>query len=191
MRAAAAFAALLLPACAPAAPQIPDSSPCEGNSAPFIGNLSLDSACVVGADLIDCLTPEGQDLIDAGEESACSLTILFQWADPGVAGAADPPNMVGGMISAELSIAQFNSLWISDVEDGAPVDDRLWAPVDRAATQGEFGMVLYPEEILSYHSPATINLRVRDACDAESNNIGCRYLLGTGEWIDCVPPASE
>lgn len=187
----ALLAGLLLAACAPPAPQIPAPLGCEDNTPPFIGNLTMDSTCEVGEPVVDCGSEEGQDAIEAGEEPIWSLIVGFLYADPGVEGAGDPPNMVGGMISGELSLGQFTSFWLYDPVDFNPGEDPTYVPVDREATSGELLLpILIPEIRVDYYSPATINLRVRDGCDVPSNEIGCRYLMGTGEWLNCVPPAA-
>ncbi len=184
------LAAVLLAACAPPAAQVPGAVECEGNSAPFIGNLTMNSICTVGEAGEDCFTTTGQEQLDAGEEAVWSLTISFLWADPGVDGAGDPTNMVGGMISGEVSIMPFSSLWLVDQTDVVIPEDSAWYPIDPDASQGEILLpAIVPDVAMEFRSPVNVNFRVRDACDFESNNIECSYLMGTGEWIDCQPPA--
>lgn len=177
-------------ACAPtnsALPPIPEE--CIDNTPPFIGNLVTSSTCVVGANALTCGTPEAEEAILQGEEPVWELHTTFRWADPGEKDAGDDPNMVGGMISGENSIQQFSSLWLYDPLDFTPNEGDPYAAVERGATQGEFGLIFTPEVTVDFYSPVTVAFRVRDACDAVSNEIGCRYLFGTGEWIDCEPPA--
>ena len=184
--------AALLPACAPTVQPLGGSADCADNSAPFIGNLTMNSTCAIGPELVDCFTTAGQEFLHLGiEEAVWDLTTEFQFADPGIAGATDPPNMVGGMVSWELSLGGQGSAWLYDPLDFDPGERSGYLAVERGAPQGLIALPAYlPETELSYQSPATLNVRVRDACDVESNNISCRYLMGTGEWIDCTPPAA-
>ncbi len=194
MRLLLALAALLLAACAPEPPGIPvgnaDSEACQANSAPFLGNLRIDSACTVGPDLSDCRSDAGKEAIALGEEPSWALLVDIDYADPGIAGATDPPNMVGGLVTTELSLGYFGSFWLYDVDDYTPAEGSTsYLPVVRDATQGTILFpALVPEIEVDYYSPATFNVRVRDACDRESNNVSCRYLMGTGLWTDCEPP---
>ena len=182
----------LLGSCAPPAAQIPYSTQCEGNTAPFIGSLKIDSACIVSSPPTDCTTEEGQQALENGEEPEWSLFVEFLYADPGVNGASDPANMVGGMVSGEISLGQLGSLWIYDPLEHDPGENPNYVPVDREATTGLLVLPrLIPEIPVEHYSPATMAFRVRDACDAQSNDINCRYSMGTGEWIDCVPPAAD
>ena len=188
-----AFAALLLVSCAPPPPGIPGVPDCDDNSAPYIANLTMDSVCTIGPDAVDCLSTEGQTLLEdplQAEEAEWGLMISFAWADPGVQDAGDETNMVGGMISGEVSLMPFSSLWLVDQTDPDLSSNSAWFPIDPAVSQDVIVLpAIVPEEIVHYRSPASVNFRVRDACDVESNNIDCTYLMGTGEWIDCVPPA--
>jgi hypothetical protein len=186
------LAALLLAACAPPPPGIPDSSPCEDNTAPFIGNLTIDGTCAVGEGGPDCFSEAGVKALaaDEPEEKLWSIAVSFQYADPGLDSASDLPNMVGGLVTGEATLYSLTGAWLYDPLEFSPGESPSYIALDDAtASQGiitlEPGV---PEDEIFYQSPLTLAVRVRDACDAVSNDLTCRYSMGTGEWINCEPP---
>jgi hypothetical protein len=132
---------------------------CAENSAPEIGNLVLDSFC--GAF-------EQQD-----EEEVCVawvMTVQWDWIDPG-GGGTDPPNMIGGYLSWEVSEHLAPSTWFTD-ED-----------IDPGATSGTLARS-YTSEVWVDGSPVQFELRVRDRCGASSNEKAGSYEIGSGQAVE-------
>ena len=61
----------------------PSGEECINNSPPAIGNLEMNSQF-------------------DNDEVRWLFSLHFDWADPGIQGASDPPNLVGGYFSSEL-----------------------------------------------------------------------------------------
>lgn len=95
--------------------QVPDGHDfggvdCADNNAPFIANVEMNS-----------FQREGGD-------GLYILSLHFDWADPGIAGGSDRPNMSGGYISGEMYNVEFSTRWITPDMLVASCTDPLDAP---------------------------------------------------------------
>lgn len=162
-----------------------DDAACAQNAPPFIGNFAMDSA-------------------ESGERGAWVVGIHFDWADPGIAGAADPPNVEFGYVTVQ---AQGYVLWSSvvrpqDLVHGCmeydDTDNGLGQPVG-CPTAGftQFGSagcpagsidtctagqlnIAWSGEGASQFSPLDMIVRMRDRCGDVSNEFGLQYDVGDG-----------
>ena len=183
---------VLLAGCYPA-PEIPDGHDaggvdCANNSPPFIANLEMNSF--------------EQD----GGDGLWLLSLHFDWADPGIAGAADRPNMSGGYISAEEQTFSFPTKWITPEH----LVSTCIEPPDLAGsclaaghgsngcnsvndletcTQGELTMLLTSDDGgFSKYQDILLEFRVRDRCGDQSNFKLVEYEVGSGHLVE-TPPA--
>lgn len=145
-----------LVACTPVASSIGVSEECVGNVAPEIGNLEVNS---------------WQDS-ETGEWAFC---LHVDWIDPGRDDAGNAgtgaPNMFGGMWSMEVSGLMTPSTWLD--EGPSPVGVTIGAntgELERAYC-GEF---LLEDRIIDFE------VRLRDRCDAVSNEKSGSYIIGGG-----------
>jgi hypothetical protein len=94
-----------------------------------------------------------------------AMCIHFDWWD-GVEGGA-PPNMFGGYISTEIGGTRAESFWLDDkvIQVGAPA--------------GSINMIFCKEEFAA-DGFIDFEFRVRDACNAVSNEKSGEYCLGQG-----------
>ncbi len=171
-----------------------DDPVCDANTPPEIGNLVLNSAFFP-------------------EQLAWGLCASFQWIDPGRDAAgnvgSDPPNLVGGMYSSEFQGVVTISSWLSeDYVDPTAAGGSLQVNMN-----GE-GLVVDPEDIAAWlplngeplpdlsqcpdlngNGIAELTdciggyemafaLRIRDRCDAPSEDLTGRYVLGTGRRVE-------
>jgi hypothetical protein len=187
-------AIILLMGCSPT-PLIPDGHDaggvdCANNSQPFIANLEMNSL-----------------LLADGDDGAYALSLHFDWADPGVSGGSDRPNMSGGYVSGEEYSFQWPTWWFTP-EDlvstciGAPAD--ICAPFGHGAngcasvddlescTRGELTLVLEgTDEPLLKYQDILLEFRIRDRCGDTSNFKLVEYEVGSGHLVESAPPADE
>jgi hypothetical protein len=171
-----------------------DDPVCDANTGPEIGNLVLNSTFFP-------------------EELVWGMCVSFQWIDPGRddAGNAgtDPPNLMGGFYSSEFQGMSTTSIWLdSDAIDPAAATGAL-----QVNLRGE-GLAVEAEDIAEwlpvddepppdYTECPDLNgnglgdladcvggrdlvfaLRIRDRCDAPSNTLTGRYMLGTDRRLE-------
>jgi hypothetical protein len=186
------LAILLLTGCYDAA-QIPDGHDaggvdCATNSPPFIANVEMNS-----------IQPDGGD-------GLYIVTLHFDWADPGIAGAADRPNMAGGYISGELQDFTFPTVWITpeelvstciaapelaDICGEAGHGTNGCSSVDdlESCTQGELTLVGTSDDGgYQKYEQLLLEFRVRDRCGDQSNFKLIEYEVGSGHLVE-TPPA--
>ena len=181
-----------------------DADPdCAGNSPPAVGNVEINSIEVVDEDAGD---DDAMDDDDSGEPVRYyTMSIHFDWVDPGVSGAEDPPNLIGGgYFSAEIfgyDTPDFPFDRVNLVEacvvpaseanpDPCGVYGHGSAGCSSAGavdtcTQGEFTLPLIAEDG-GFPSDEIIELefRIRDACGATSNEKAASYQPGTGLAVE-------
>lgn len=171
-----------------------DDPVCDANTRPEIGNLVLSSAFFP-------------------EQMAWGLCAAFQWIDPGRDKAgnvgADPPNLMGGFFSSEFQGVVTISTWLDDdiIDPSAasgtlqvnmsgeglavePEDVAEWLPVEGEPLP-DFG--LCPDlndngvgdltDCIGGRNMA-FALRIRDRCDAPSEDLTGRYMLGTDRRVE-------
>lgn len=185
--------------------QIPDGHDaggvdCESNNAPFIANIEMNSF-------------EQEE-----DDGLYWLSVHFDWADPGVAGAGDRQNMSGGYISGELLNVQFPTVWFTPERlqegcidppefEGACLESNhgqgdqagdltpdghrgCGSPDDLdACVQGELTF-LYTSEAFVMYRDILLEFRVRDRCGDESNFKLVEYEIGSGHLVE-TPPAAD
>lgn len=157
---------------------------CETNNPPVIGNVEVNSFYVV-------------------EWETWMFSIHFDWVDPGVEGAEDVPNMLGGRFTAEMmgadaedadltrTILENACTWPPpEGEDPDPCDlsghSMTGCPsgsVD-ACNQGEITRPYLPDWLMQEDDVIQIEFRVRDACDATSNEKAVTYVIGSGMAVE-------
>lgn len=160
----------------------PNGENCHQNNPPAVGNVELNSFFV----------PEWETWM---------FSIHFDWVDPGVSGAEDPPNMVRGRFSAEV----FNAI----AEDMVFTRDMLeaactWGAVQEgelnpcvlsghssagcadaaSCSQGELTVPYLPDFVMQEDDEILLEFRIRDACDATSNEKTATYLIGSGLAVE-------
>ncbi len=147
---------LLLAGCTPVPGGLGESEECVGNTAPEIGNLEVNS---------------WQD----EETQQWSFCVHVDWIDPGrddagVAGTG-APNIFGGMWSMEILGVTTPSSWID--ENPSPFGVTL------GANSGELERC-YFGDFLVEDRDINFEVRVRDRCDAVSNEKSGNYYIGGG-----------
>lgn len=161
---------------------------CDGNSPPFIANIEM-------ASWFDDNTALWQ------------LGLHWDWADPGIGGASDPPNMEGGYVSGEAVGFEVRSLFFTEaslvdscilyseegssvVAEGSPCDAAPFSRVGCTAnsletcTQGEMTYLLNFEDALVQYQDIVLEFRVRDRCGASSNEKFIEYEIGSGHLLE-------
>ena len=179
-----------------------DADPdCANNSPPAIGNVELNSL-----EIIEERDEPRDDDDDSGEEVRYyTMSIHFDWVDPGVSGAEDPPNLVGGgYFSAEIfgfDTPDFpftrGNLVEACVMPASEADPNPCAPYGHGSagctsegavdtcTQGELTIPLtsdqggFPNDEL-----VELEFRIRDTCGATSNEKSASYQPGTGLAVE-------
>lgn len=169
---------------------------CEGNSPPVVGNLETNSTCI-NENNLECRFPPVDDNGDPDPpwdwvpdaSQIWTLGVQFAYRDPGVEGAGDPPNMVGGLASGELDGHSVNSAWLVDVNDYLPTSEeqRQVFPIDPDAETGIIPVSVEGLEGWTLGSRVRMAFRVYDGCEAVSNDTEVEYLIGFGHWIDGEP----
>jgi len=181
------FALPVLFACQPLDPVEgwdPGGNNCAQNTAPYIDNVQVNSTYV-------------------GEEEKWLLAVGFNWADPGSGGAADPPNLLGGEFTWELSgmTSEDVPLTQSILESGCTAQATTTycglltvgggCPNGGVATCGTASLTVpgfivplsgtvSPEE----GTVITMEMRLRDACGMTSNSKTATYALGQGLIVE-------
>jgi len=147
---------LLAVSCTPVPGGIGQSEECASNFPPEIGNLEVNS---------------WQDS-ETGQWAFC---VHVDWIDPGrdEAGNAGsgPPNMFGGMWSMEIQGVATPSSWID--EGPSPVG------ITTGANSGELERA-YCGEYLLEDRIINFEVRLRDRCNAVSNEKSGSYIVGGG-----------
>ncbi len=159
----------------------PDGENCHANHPPAIGNVELNSFFV----------PEWETWM---------FSIHFDWVDPGVSGAEDPGNMLGGWFTAEVlnAIAQDVELdrgvleaactWTSIEDELNPCvlsgHSTSGCPDAAACSQGELTVPYLPEWQMQEDDEILLEFRVRDACSATSNEKTATYVVGSGLAVE-------
>lgn len=171
-----------------------DDPACDANSAPEIGNL------VINSDFFP-------------DDLAWGVCVSFQWIDPGRDEAGnvgtDPQNMFGGFYSSEFQGVVTTSAWFDEdvIEPGANTgflqvnmtgeglgveaeQVAQWLPVEGDPPPD---WSLCPD--LNGNGTADLTdcvggknmafaLRVRDACEAKSNDLTGEYMLGADRRVE-------
>jgi len=168
-----------------------DDPECDANTPPEIGNLVLNSAFFP-------------------EQSMWGMCASFQWIDPGRDEAgnvgSDPPNMFGGFYSSEFQGVVTIGTWL----DENLVDPLATNGTLQVNMQGE-GLGVEPEDIAEWLTDPppdytlcpdlngngvgdlsdcvggremAFAMRLRDGCEAPSNDITGRYMLGTDRRVE-------
>ncbi len=173
----------------------PGAEGCAENSPPFIANVEMDS-----------------EPLDNGE--GWQLALHWDWADPGVGGASDPPNMEGGYFNGEAVGFEVRSLFFTEailvnscmtyVEEGSPIDPEAdlcdGVPFGRAGctpnsldtcTQGEITRLFAFETPLQQYQDIVMEFRVRDRCGAASNEKFIEYEIGSGHLSENPDESDE
>jgi len=205
VRRAAAVLALLLVGCFDPGPgpggwnADPD---CANNNPPAIGNVEINSIEVLDEDVGDDDAGDDDDSVEPVRWF--SVSVHFDWVDPGVSGAEDPPNLIGGgFFSAEVFGA--------DVPDYPFTRPNLVAACAMPATAenpdpcsvyghgqggcssegavdtcntGEFTVPLAGEGGFPNDRMMELQFRIRDACSATSNEKSASYLPGSGMAVE-------
>ncbi len=176
-------------------PGDPGAQGCAENSPPFIANVEMNSQ------------------FDPDTEG-WQLALHWDWADPGVGGASDPPNMEGGYVSGEIVGFEMRSLFfteaalvnscISYIEEGSAIDPENDpcenVPFGRAGctansldtcTQGEMTYLLGAEDPLQQYQDIVMEFRVRDRCGAASNEKFIEYEIGSGHLSENPDESDE
>ena len=191
-----ALLALLAGGCAapPSAADWIDPVECAANTAPTIGNITVNSA--FDEELLAWRMCFSLDWIDPGRD------------DAGVLGS-DAPNMHGGYFNGEFTAAAIESVWFDAAiapvgatsgtfetglcsEEWAPTEELLQRYVDPDAAPGDPPPDTSAcadadgdgtSELADCFAGAEIHfsVRVRDACGAPSNDLTGSYTLGVGK----------
>lgn len=178
---------LLLGACAPLGAVSgwdPGGENCAANTAPFIDHIQVNSAL-----------PE--------DSPYWILVVGFDWADPGPGEQADPPNLLGGELSAEFSEILTEDILLTEelLETGCNQSVTLegsnycqlltlggGCPSGGVETCG-VAALKFAGEILPVGGDETsfmegdeirIKVRLRDTCGMTSNDKVVNYTLGAG-----------
>ena len=178
---------------------------CANNSPPAVGNVELNSVLIPEEDQPGDDDDGADDDDSAAPVRFYSLSIHFDWVDPGVSGAEDPPNLVGGgHFSSEILGQNTPDLGFTR----ANLVDACSAPSTEAdpnpcgayahggagcsspdavdtCTTGEF-TVLVGAEGLGFPNNELVELefRIRDACGATSNTKSATYQPGQGLVVE-------
>jgi hypothetical protein len=157
---------------------------CAENTAPYIDNVQVNSAYVA-------------------EEEKWLLVTGFNWADPGSGGASDPPNLVGGEFSWELSGITSEDIFLTQsiLESGCTATEMATycglltvgggCPNGGVASCGTASLsvpgLIVP--LSGTESPSegfviTMEMRLRDACGMASNSKTATYALGQGLIVE-------
>ncbi len=164
----------------------PNGIDCPSNNPPAVGNVELNS------------------FFDPTLETFF-FSIHFDWVDPGVQGAGDPPNMRGGRFTAEIFGYTTPDIELTEdvlvracswpeVEDGASDPCVLsghgssGCPPggnDDSCTQGEITVPIFsPDGAFTDGQILDLEFRVRDLCDATSNEKSATYQIGSGLAVE-------
>ncbi len=164
----------------------PGGVDCINNSPPAIGNLALNS----------------DELSDG---NGWFYTIHFAWADPGVSGASDPPNLLGGHFSSEVFQREFAEdieLTAERLESGCStpptgaegeIDICSLAHPGTAGcgtggvegcTNATFTISYVGSPPLEEGEVIDTEFRIRDLCGATSNEMSIVYTLGSGLLVE-------
>ena len=161
----------------------PNGEDCHQNNPPALGNVELNSFYVT-------------------DWETWMFSIHFDWVDPGVSGAEDAPNMLRGRFTAEVfnAVAQDVDLTRDILESACS-----WGPVEEGelnpcvlsghsstgcadatvgCSQGELTVPYLPDYILQEDDEILLEFRVRDACDATSNEKTATYTIGSGLAVE-------
>jgi hypothetical protein len=157
---------------------------CAQNTAPYIDNVQVNSTYVV-------------------EEEKWLLAAGFNWADPGTGGALDPPNLIGGEFSWELSgmTSEDLALTPSILASGCTAQEMTaycglltvggGCPGGAVATCGTASLTVpgFIVPVSGNESPSegliiTMEMRIRDACGMTSNSKTATYALGQGLIVE-------
>jgi hypothetical protein len=158
-----------------------DGENCHLNNPPAVGNVELNS-------------------IYFEEELKWMVSIHFDWVDPGVQGAEDPPNMVLGQFSIEFFRATTEDITLTREHlEGACVpgpegDPSVCAvfghsmggcPDAITCSQGELTVPYQPLDFdWVEDEEIELEFRVRDACGAVSNEKSATYTIGSGLAVE-------
>jgi|GEM_PF-2815878 len=169
-----------------------DVANCLGNSPPFIANVEMNS-----------FAPD-----PLAGALGWSYTVHFDWADPGVAGAEDIPNIWNGLYSHErqgvsspdyvLDETALTSTCLSGVNEatGDPACAGTGHGMSgctpgsiETCTQGEltYGPVT-AEDILFDGQDIEVRFRIYDECGLSSNEKVVQYTIGAGLQSEQGPP---
>lgn len=167
----------------------PGGNNCAQNTAPFIDNVQVNSAYVAAAEL-------------------WLLVVGFNWADPGSGGASDPPNLLGGEFSIELSgmvsddilltqgVLESGCTGDTDPEEGTATYCGLLTvgggcPNGGVASCGTaslsvpgFIVPVSEDDTPSEGDTVTMEMRIRDTCGMTSNSKTATYVLGQGLIVE-------
>ena len=165
----------------------PGGSNCAQNTAPYIDNVQVNSAYVV-------------------EEEKWLLAVGFNWADPGSGGALDPPNLIGGEFSWEVSglTSEDISLTPSILASGCTAQEMTTycglltvgggCQSSDLATCGTASLTVvgFIVPVSGDESPSegfviTMEMRIRDTCGMTSNSKTATYALGQGLIVENGP----
>ena len=157
---------------------------CHANSAPAIGNVEINS-------------------LPSEEAETYLVSLHFDWVDPGVSGAEDPSNLLGGHISIEFfggstedirldrRILEEACTWESEVEDDPspclPFGHSLAGCADAKdnCPQGEITGLFVPLDFTWVQDEEIeLEFRIRDACGAMSNEKAATYEIGSGMAVE-------
>jgi hypothetical protein len=148
---------LVLSACTPVPGGLGQTEECASNFPPEIGNLEVNSF---------------QSTDETGEWAFC---LHVDWIDPGRDDAGNagsgPPNIFGGMWSMEVSGVDVISEWID--EGASP------SGVTLGANSGELEQA-YCSPYLVEDRVIDFEVRLRDRCNATSNEKSGTYIIGGG-----------
>ncbi len=137
------------------------SEECVGNTPPLIGNLEVNSYPLVDS------------AVDPPTVVGWGICFHVDWQDPGLDDAgnrgSDPPNMYGGLVSAELTGYNLEHFWLDE--------DRI-VP---GATEGEIDAWWCLEDSENLEDAIVdFAVRIRDRCDVASNVKTGTYIIGGG-----------
>lgn len=181
------FALPALFACQPLDPVTgwdPGGNNCEQNTAPYIDNVQVNSAYI-------------------GEEERWLLVAGFNWADPGSGGASDPPNLIGGEFSWELSGMTSEDIFLtpSILASGCTAQETTsycglltvggGCPGSDVANCGTASLIVpgFIVPVSGSDNPSegltiTMAMRIRDTCGMTSNSKTVTYALGQGLIVE-------
>lgn len=167
---------------------------CTGNTAPFVGNLTVDSFCAddEGNPCPPTVNPfDPQEITIPAEDPPTTPPDGFQWrllvgftmADPGLSGATDLPNLVGGFLTVmTLGSEPATRIFWPTTQPGDPEPPSNAIPLDPTASQVELLLEYYHEGEGPWRTgeETWVQVYVYDACDAPANELYTRYTIGTG-----------
>ena len=186
------FALPVLFACQPLDPVVgwdPGGTNCAENTAPYIDNVQVNSVYVA-------------------EEERWLLVVGFNWADPGSGGASDPPNLLGGEFTNELSgmisedilltqaILESGCAGDTDPEEGTATYCGLvtvggGCPNGGVASCGTASLTVpgfinavSDDDLPAEGDVVTMEMRIRDTCGMTSNSKTATYTLGQGLIVE-------